>query len=276
MLKDKGASAGAIPYPGVIKDIEGNPRPRDGGWDIGPYEYQGTVVDPERGLRRRLRPGSCLRPRSTSPIVRAAGLPRGPGTSATATPPPLQNPSHAYTSYGSQDGFPDGLQLGGQQHQIEDRLHQREAAERGLLGLADLGDRAGGGDFHRRLHQLPDRVVLDLRRRQHFHRPESEPHLQQCGLLHGRRSRPPTPTATDTCTKSNYITACTEVYVYPDSYGSDSNTPFSSGSLSNLQAEDSGEMGLRGGRSPGLAYRTYVYMVQYVPTPATRRVRSTL
>ncbi len=45
MLKDHGSStAGNIPYPAVVSDIEGNGRPKDTGWDIGPYEYQGASV----------------------------------------------------------------------------------------------------------------------------------------------------------------------------------------------------------------------------------------
>ncbi len=34
-------------------------------------------------------------------------------------------------------------------------------------------------DLHRHLHQHPDRLVLDLRRQQHVHGAEPEPHLQQ-------------------------------------------------------------------------------------------------
>ncbi len=43
-IKDKGTSAPArAPCPGVLTDIEGNVRPRDNTWDIGPYEYQGAA-----------------------------------------------------------------------------------------------------------------------------------------------------------------------------------------------------------------------------------------
>ncbi len=38
--------------------------------------------------------------------------------------------------------------------------------------------------LHRQLDQQPDRLVLDLRRLQHLHGAEPEPHLQQRGLLH--------------------------------------------------------------------------------------------
>ena len=46
----------------------------------------------------------------------------------------------------------------------------------------------------------------------------------------------------DTCLKSNYITSCTEVVKYPDSYGSDPNTLYDSGSLSDVQNDDSNYM----------------------------------
>ncbi len=45
----------------------------------------------------------------------------------------------------------------------------------------------------------------------------------------------------DTCLKSNYITSCTEVVKYPDSYGV-SDMQYVSGTLSSLQSEDSNYM----------------------------------
>ena len=92
-LKDHGNSnAGGVPYPAVLSDIEGNPRPRDGGWDIGPYEYQGAVAVPVANFQADLTtstPGAC---RSTSPTTPRAGLPPGLGPSGTIRPRPPRTP----------------------------------------------------------------------------------------------------------------------------------------------------------------------------------------
>ena len=107
MLKDKGHSnAGAVPCPAVLTDIEGNGRPRDGGWDIGPYEYQGTVVTPEadfhgacQGVNGDQRRACPARPRVHRLFQRRTDrvvldLRTGKGTSTT------QNPTHTYNTPG--------------------------------------------------------------------------------------------------------------------------------------------------------------------------------
>ncbi len=97
MLKDKGTSAaGRLAASRCCMDMEGNPRPKDSGWDIGPYEYQGTTVTPVANFSANGDPagagravvGHAPRPPSTSPTPPAAARPPGPGTSVTPPPPP--------------------------------------------------------------------------------------------------------------------------------------------------------------------------------------------
>jgi len=107
MLRDKGTSAaGGIPRPGVIRDIEGNARPKDGGWDIGPYEYQGAAVTPVADFLGTCQGINGSQQWATPPAAfdftdLSSGGPTswswsfGDSSSSTA-----QNPSHTYSSYG--------------------------------------------------------------------------------------------------------------------------------------------------------------------------------
>jgi len=100
MLKDKGSStAGGAPRPGVVKDIEGNVRPRDGGWDIGPYEYQGAVATPNADFAADKTVD--VAPATISFADYSSGGPTSWswsfGDSSTST---AQNPTHVYTTYG--------------------------------------------------------------------------------------------------------------------------------------------------------------------------------
>ena len=74
-----------------------------------------------------------------------------------------------------------------------------------LLRYAHHGARAAGGELHRLLHELPDRMVVDLRGHQHEHGAESEPYLHHGGRLYGGADGD-NQYGNNTNTKSNYIT----------------------------------------------------------------------
>ncbi len=107
MLKDHGSStAGNIPYPAVINDIEGNGRPKDAGWDIGPYEYQGASVTPVANLYATCEGVNWGQQWGTAPATfdftdLSSGGPTAWswnfGDSTTST---VKNPTHTYNSYG--------------------------------------------------------------------------------------------------------------------------------------------------------------------------------
>ena len=102
MLKDKGSStAGTAPRPGVITDIDGNVRPRDAGWDIGPYEYQGAVAVPNGRLRGRQHRRAWRRLPSSSPTTTSAGPTAWSWTFGDGGTSTAQNPTHVYTVYGT-------------------------------------------------------------------------------------------------------------------------------------------------------------------------------
>ena len=100
MLKDKGTSAaGTAPQPAVLFDVEGNPRPRDNGWDIGPYEYQGVTATPTANFLPSTTWGTPPCPVQFTDY--SSGGPTswswtfGDGGTSTA-----ENPSHTYTTNG--------------------------------------------------------------------------------------------------------------------------------------------------------------------------------
>jgi len=101
LIVDQGTSAaGNVPYPGVVRDIEGNGRPQGDGWDIGPCEYASTKVTPVANFVGD--PVSGVTPLYVQFTDYSSGGPTswswtfGDGGSSTA-----QNPLHSYTSGGS-------------------------------------------------------------------------------------------------------------------------------------------------------------------------------
>ncbi len=99
-IRNTGSStAGNAPYPGVIDDIEGNGRPQDGAWDIGPYEYPGTPSKPTANFTSGAATGS---PPLTVDFQDSSSA--GPtawswdfGDGGVST---LRNPSHTYMAMG--------------------------------------------------------------------------------------------------------------------------------------------------------------------------------
>ncbi len=107
MLWDKGTSAaGNAPRPAIVTDIEGNPRPKDSGWDIGPYEYQGATATPVADFFANATDVLGMQLWGTSPATFdftdcSSGGPTAWswnfGDSTTST---VQSPTHTYTAYG--------------------------------------------------------------------------------------------------------------------------------------------------------------------------------
>ncbi len=98
MLKDKGVSAGGA-QPGVTADIDGNSRPQNGAWDIGPYEKVG-VSQPVANFTGT--PTSGYSPLGVSFTDTSTNAPTswswtfGDGGTSTS-----ENPAHSYTATGS-------------------------------------------------------------------------------------------------------------------------------------------------------------------------------
>ena len=100
-IRDVGNSnAGVCPYPGVLADIEGTPRPRGSGWDMGPYEYPGAVVTPVADFGADNTLGAA--PFTVNFTDYSTGGPTawswtfGDGGAST-----VQNPSYTYTTFGN-------------------------------------------------------------------------------------------------------------------------------------------------------------------------------
>jgi len=88
--------------------------------------------------------------------------------------------------------------------------------------------------------EQPDLLVVELRRQQHLHGAESQPHL--CRGTFTVSLTATNSAGSDGETKTNYITADPSyVYVYPTSYSIHGNTPgvtLVSGTLSDVQSSN--------------------------------------
>ncbi len=98
--------------------------------------------------------------------------------------PHLHDPGHLHR-------HPDGHQPLRQHRLNEGRLRHRDpgAAGRRLLGLPAHRARPAARQVHRRLHKLPDLVVLGLRGRRDQHAAAPDPHLPGGGHLHRQPDR---------------------------------------------------------------------------------------
>jgi len=98
LIIDTGTSAaGSAPRPAVLADIEGTPRPRGAGWDIGPYEYpNGTAVPDAEFLSDKswgTPPATFQFTDYTSGGPTSWSWTFGDGLTST-----VQHPSHTYTA----------------------------------------------------------------------------------------------------------------------------------------------------------------------------------
>ena len=109
MLLGKGSStAGNAPYPAAMNDIESNPRPRSNGWDIGPYEYQGTAVTPVANFSGNIQNGMYPQLWGTPGAgafdfndLSSGGPTSWSWTFGDQLTSTAENPSHTYTSMGT-------------------------------------------------------------------------------------------------------------------------------------------------------------------------------
>ncbi len=245
-LKDMGdASAVANPLPAVLNDIEGNPRPRDNGWDIGPYEYQGVVCPPLTGFVSDTSWGTS--PCAVQFTDTSAGGPTSWawsfGDGGTDT---VQNPSHTYAAFGLYTVALTASNEGGSNTCEKANFITIKALQAGFTSSPpgggvpltvtftdtstnsptswcwDFGD-TGAGTAQNPLHTY------------------SVPGFYTVTLTAANAS------GSDTYTQANCVTACTQVDVFPTSWSSDytaspNNEQLVSGDLSSLQAADGNPM----------------------------------
>ncbi len=265
MLKDKGnANAAPAPYPAVIKDIEGNPRPRDGGWDIGPYEYQGAVAVPAADFVGS--PVSGAPPVVVNFTDYSSGGPTAWswtfGDGGTST---VQNPSHTYTASGS---YAVGLTA---YNSAGSNLKTKTGYIVVKALFADFKVSPPGGE-------IPLAVTFtDLT--------SNSPTGWSWTFGDGNTSTLQNPTHTytsvgfysvnltasnaggsDTVSKPNLITACNAVYVYPSTVNLYPDETVVSGGLADLQTEDGVGMEVTCKSTPPTNCPTHVnsYWAQYV------------
>ena len=205
MLVDKGSTtAGNFPYPAVVRDIEGNPRPRGSGWDIGPYEYQsGAYVTPAAHF-------SANPPQGVAPALIdftdcSSGGPTawswtfGDGGSST-----VQNPSHTYSSTGLYTVSLKATNSAGNNTSTVSNfvtiapyllpVATFEYAElpsgTGALGAVPFTVSFTNPPYgHVQLARTGAHCVMELRRRWDEHRAESQPHLHHDRNLLGDSDR---------------------------------------------------------------------------------------
>jgi len=247
-LRDKGTSAAfSAPYPSVLKDLDGNPRPRDTGWDIGPYEYQGAASVPNAefianttwsvpGTAITFTDYSCGAP---APTAWSWSF----GDSLTST---VQNPSHSYSSMGYKTVALTATNSAGSNTETKTNYINVKPLDASFTATP-----VGGG--------VPLAVTFT-------DTSSNSPTAWSWTFGDGSTSTAQNPSHTyttanyytvaltatnaagnDTETKSDYITACTEVFVYPDTWSSGLDAPDGtlqvvSGNLNSLQAEDGNEM----------------------------------
>jgi len=262
MLKDKAnSSAGNVPYPVVIADIEGNPRPRDSGWDIGPYEYQGTVVTP--GAEFIGNPLWGVPPATINFTDCSSGGPTawswnfGDGSTSTA-----KNPSHTYNSNGSYNVSLTAYNSAGNNNKTKN----------GYITIKPLdanfsASPVGGG--------VPLAVTFT-------DSSSNSPTAWSWTFGDGGTSTAQNPSHTyntagyytvsliatnangsDTETKNNYITACTAVYVYPTACNIQGGETVISGGLSDLQTENGVGMEISSRTSAPCSGHDNTYWAQY-------------
>ena len=245
MLKDHGTSAaGGAPCPAVVKDIEGNPRPKDSGWDIGPYEYQGTTVAPvaEFSATAPLVLGQQLWGTSPATFNFTDASSGGPtswswsfGDSTTSTE---QNPSHTYSSYGQYTVALTAYNSAGNDTETKTNYLTVKPLDANftftppggavplVVAFTDTSTNSPTswswtfGDSGSSTAQNPSHTYTSAG-------------YYTVTLVATNAN------GNDTETKTNCITACDETLVYPTSYSMDNgNQHVVSGSLSDLQADD--------------------------------------
>ena len=239
-IRDAGNSnAGACPRPGVIADIEGNGRPRGGGWDIGPYEWPGSYNQPVADFTGGPTSGSPPMGVDFQDLTTSAptswSWTFGDGGTST-----VQNPSHIYTAFGSYTVALTATNPAGSDSVSKTgyiAVHVTGFTSNVTWGAVPLTvnftDQTLGsptswswtfGDGGTSTAQNPSHTYT------------TAGYYDVSLTTNG-------PVGQDSITKSGYITACNEVIVYPTSWTSDWLTPNGtqhvvSGSLSNLQAVD--------------------------------------
>jgi len=248
MLKDKGTSAaGGAPCPAVVRDVEGNPRPRDTGWDIGPYEYQGTVVAPTADFWANAQGQFGIQLWATPPATFdftdcSSGGPTSWswsfGDTSTST---VQNPSHTYSSFGQYTVALTATNSAGNDTETKTNYLTVKALQAGFTYTPAFGAVPLAVTFTDTSSNSPtswswtfgDGGTSTAQNPTHTYNSAS---YYTVALTAANAN------GNDTCTKPNCIAACTEVIVYPTSYTMDVPTGGTqhlvSGTLADLQTAD--------------------------------------
>jgi len=236
MLKDKGSdTAGLAPQPGVIADIEGNVRPRDTGWDIGPYEYQGAAHVPIADFSSDKSWGAP--PCAVAFTDGSAGGPTawswsfGDGGTSTA-----RNPSHTYLAKGKYTVALTATNAGGSDTETKTDYISVKALD------ADFSFSPVGGGAPLAVAFTDTSTNSPTAWAWAFgdggtSTAQSPSHAYNDAGYYSVALTASNATGSDTEIKSNCITACDQVFVYPTSYSAGGGQTVS-GSLTDLQAED--------------------------------------
>ncbi len=230
----------------MLYDIEGNPRPRDAGWDIGPYEYQGGSAVHAGGELRREHSTSGTSPLTVNFTDYSTGGPTawswtfGDSNSST-----VQNPSHTYSSTGTYTVALTATNSAGNNTMTKTNYISSNLLTAGFTCNVTANDipfvNFGGVPLAVQFTDTTDK----------------SPTAWSWTFGDGGTSTAQNPSHTytsagyytvaltasksggsNTNTQANYIAACTEVVVYPSSYSG----TLQSGSLSNLTTDDSNYM----------------------------------
>jgi len=241
MLKDKGSStAGNVPYPAVIKDIEGNVRPKDTTWDIGPYEYQGAAHVPMADFAADKTSGSAPLAVTFTDYT-AAGPTSWSWSFGDSTTSTAQNPSHTYSSYGTYTVALTAYNSAGNDTETKNNYISVVPLTAAFTSNTTWGTAPLAVQFTDQTDNSPtswawtfgDGGTSTV---------QSPSHTYNSAGYYTVALTAANANGNNTCTKTNYITACTEVLVYPDEYGMGTGVTLSSGSLSTLTADDSSYM----------------------------------
>ena len=240
-IRDAGNSnAGACPRPGVLADIEGVARPRGSGWDIGPYEWPGTVNAPTADFGADSTWGT-----SPATINFADYSTAGPtnwswtfGDSCTST---AQNPSHTYANYGNYTVSLTAANTAGSNTNTKTNYISVKALNADFTSDKTWGPAPLTVSFTDATSNSPtswswafgDGGASTAQNPSHTY---SNTGYYSVSLTAANAN------GSDTGTKSNYIAACTDVIVYPTAYfmptPAGGNQHLVSGSLANLQVAD--------------------------------------
>jgi len=247
-LKDKGTSAaGGAPLPAVVRDIEGNPRPKDGGWDIGPYEYQGTTVAPVANFYANSRGVMGQQYWGTAPAIFdfADCSSGGPtswswnfGDSTTST---VQSPSHTYSSNGVYTVSLTATNSAGSDGETKTNYLTVKPLDANFTASPTWGAAPLAVTFTDKSSNSPTAWAWTFGDGS-TSTAQNPSHTYNSVNYYTVALTATNANGNDTGTKNNYIVVCTEVAAYPDEYGTGTGVSLSSGSLSSLTGDDSNYM----------------------------------